>query len=196
MAQDLYERTLVFLKPDAVKRGLVGEIMQRFEKVGLKILALKMVQIDQKFAMGHYPKTAEWIRGMGEKTLATYKEYGKDPLKEIGTADPMEIGEMVKNWNIDYLTSGPLVVIVLEGLHAISVVRKMCGNTLPYAAEPGTIRGDFSTSSPIAANMLKRAVRNLIHASSNKEEAEHEINYWFKPGEISKYERTDEETMF
>lgn len=191
-----YERTLVLLKPDAVKRGLVGKILARFEEAGLKIVALKMVKISREFAENHYPNTPEWIRGMGEKTLKSYREHGKDPIHELGTDDPREIGEMIKGWNVDYLTSGPIVACVIEGAHAISVVRKLCGFTLPADADPGTIRGDFSTTSPVIANELKRAVRNLIHAAGDPEEAANEIAYWFPQGEFIEYKSTAEEVMF
>jgi nucleoside-diphosphate kinase len=196
MRADLVERTLVLVKPDGVKRGIVGRVLTRFEEAGLKIVGLKLVQVTREHAENHYPNTTEWIKGMGEKTLQTYRDQGKDPLVEIGTDDPMEIGNMIKNWNVDYLTSGPLVALVLEGAHAISVVRKMCGFTLPAFAEPGTIRGDFSITSPIIANELKSAVRNIVHASSDQEEASYEINYWFSEEELSVYESAAERVMF
>jgi len=196
MRSDLQERTLVLIKPDGVKRGIVGRILARFEEAGLKIAALKMVQISREYAENHYPNTPEWIKGMGEKTLQTYRDQGKDPIQEMGTDDPMEIGNMIKQWNVDYLTSGPIVALALEGAHAISVVRKMCGFTLPAFADPGTIRGDFSITSPIVANELKRAVRNLVHASSDQEEADYEIGYWFSEEELCSYESAAEDVMF
>jgi nucleoside-diphosphate kinase len=196
MRSDLVERTLVLVKPDGVKRGIVGRVLTRYEEVGLKVVGLKMVQVTRKHVESHYPNTTEWIQGMGEKTLQTYRDQGKDPLQEIGTEDPMEIGNMIKNWNVDYLTSGPLVAVVLEGVHAISVVRKICGFTLPAFAEPGTIRGDFSITSPIVANELKRAVRNLVHASSDPEEASYEIGHWFSEGELCSFESAAESVMF
>ena len=196
MRSDLAERTLVLVKPDGVKRGILGKVLTRFEQVGLKIVGLKMTQVTREHAESHYPNTPEWIQGMGEKTLQTYREQGKDPIQEISTDDPMEIGNMIKNWNVDYLTSGPLVALALEGPHAIGVVRKICGFTLPAFADPGTIRGDFSITSPIVANELKRAVRNLVHASSDPEEASYEINYWFSEAELCPYERAVESVMF
>jgi len=123
MSLDPRERTLVLIKPDGVKRGIVGRILARFEEAGLKIVALKMVRVSREYAENHYPNTPEWIRGMGEKTLQTYRDQGKDPVQEIGTDNPMEIGNMIKEWNVDYLTSGPLIALALEGAHAISVVR-------------------------------------------------------------------------
>ena len=194
--QSYHERTLVLLKPDSVQRGLAGQILARFEAVGLKIVGLKIVQPSKEFIAGHYPNTPDWIQGMGEKSLANYKELGKDPIKEVGTDDAMKIGEMVKNWNIEYLASGPIMAIVLEGGHAIQVVRKLCGNTLPFKAEPGTIRGDFSSGSPTIANALRHSIHNMIHASSTPEEVAHEVKHWFGGDVLVNYKRTDEEVMF
>ncbi len=190
------EKTLILVKPDGVQRGLVGAILGRFEQVGLKIVALRVVHPTRDQAERHYPNTPEWIEGMGQKTLQSYKENGVDPMAEVGTADARKIGEMVKQWNIEYLSSGPVVACVLEGYHAIQVVRKMCGHTLPLAAAPGTIRGDYSTASPILANAFRHAIHNLIHASSTPEEAEHEIAHWFPDGGIVSYKRPDEAAMY
>jgi len=194
--ENYVERTLVLIKPDAVRRGITSKILSMFEEVGFKIIAMKMTQASRELAERHYPNTVEWIEGMGNKTLKLYQEYKKDPMKELGTDSPREIGEKVKGWNIDYLVSGPIVACILEGVHAIDVVRKMCGNTMPRYAEPGTIRGSFSSTSAIVANANRRAVKNLIHASSNETEAEHEIACWFLPNEVTSYSITDEVELF
>jgi nucleoside-diphosphate kinase len=190
------ERTLVLVKPDAVCRGLTGQILARFETAGLKIVGLKMVRPSRDFVERHYPNTPEWIRGMGEKTLDSYRDRGIDPVAEVGTDDPLAIGEIIRGWNIDYLTSGPIVAVIFEGLHAIATVRKLCGNTLPFKAEPGTIRGTYSSSSPLIANSMRRAIYNLVHASSNPEEVAHETAHWFGPEEPCPYRRTDEEALY
>lgn len=191
------ERTVVLVKPDGVMRGLVGEIVSRFERAGLKIVALKMVWVDKAMAGKHYPDSrTELLTGMGEKTLATYAKYGKDANEELGTMDPTEIGRMVNKWNMEFLSSGPVVAILLEGLHAIDNVRMIAGNTLPTFAEPGTIRGDYSVDSPALANAGKRAVRNLVHASGNTEEAKYEMELWFHEADIHDYKRADEDVMF
>lgn len=191
------ERTVILVKPDGVMRGLVGEIISRFERAGLKIVAMKMVWVDKDHAGKHYPDSrTEFLKGMGEKTLATYEKYGKDPHEELGTKDPLEIGRMVNSWNMEFLTSGPVVAILLEGLHAIDNVRMIAGNTLPTFAEPGTIRGDYSIDSPALANATRRAVRNLIHASGNTEEAKYEQELWFHEVDIHDYTRADEDAMF
>jgi len=196
MYRGLKERSLVLVKPDGVKRGLAGEIIHRFEKAGLKLIALKMVRPTKAHAKGHYPQTKEFLTNMGKKTLANYEKYGLDPLKELGTKDPLEIGKMIAEWNVEYLTSGPLLAIVFEGNHAVDNIRMICGNTLPVKAQPGTIRGDFSVDSPALANAQKRALRNIVHASGTPEEADKEIAYWFAPEEIHSYRRSEEEVMF
>jgi nucleoside-diphosphate kinase len=192
----MVERTLVLIKPDGIKRGLIGEILHRYERAGLKIVGMKMVWSDRDHAMKHYPTTDEHMRMMGEKSLKTYAEYGLDPIKYVGTKDPLEIGKMIRQWNADFISSGPVLAIVLEGNHAIDNVRMLTGNTIPTFAAPGTIRGDFSLDSPALANSRKRAVKNLIHASGDVSEAEREINHWFKKEEIHSYTRAEEGVMF
>jgi nucleoside-diphosphate kinase len=182
------ERTLIILKPDAVKRGLVGEILSRFEKTGLKLIAAKMVTPSKELANKHYPThRREFIEGMGNKTLDNYKEQGLNAKELLGTSDPYEIGLKIQEWMVDFMTSSPVMAIVLEGPHAIELARKLTGHTLPLKAEPGTIRGDYSYDSPTLANKEKRPIYNLIHASGEKEEAEFEINLWFNKDELQSY---------
>lgn len=191
------ERSLVLVKPDGVMRGLIGEIIGRFEKSGLKLVAMKMVWVDKELLSKHYPDSRiEFLKGMGEKTLKTYEQYGKDAKKELGTTDALEIGKMINVWNMEALSSGPVVAMLIEGNHAIDNIRRIVGNTLPTFAAPGTIRGDYSVDSPALANMKKRSVRNLIHASGTIEEGIYEAGLWFNPGEIHDYKRTDEDVMF
>lgn len=193
----LLERTVVLVKPDGVQRGLVGEIMTRFEKTGLKVVAMKMVWVDAEHVAKHYPDSrTELLRNIGQKTLETYAKYGRDTKEELGTMDPLEIGRMVNKWNMEFLSSGPVVAMLLEGIHAIENVRMLVGNTLPTLAVPGTIRGDYSIDSPALANARKRPVRNLVHASGNAEEAKYEAELWFHTEEIYEYKRADEEVMF
>jgi nucleoside-diphosphate kinase len=182
------ERTLVILKPDAIERGLVGDIIGRYERAGLKILATKMVWPSQELADSHYPKNRrEFIEGMGHKTLGSYKEGGMDPIAELGTDDPHEIGLKVQKWLVDFLTSGPVIAVVLQGDKAIKRVRELAGHTIPAMADRGTIRGDHSDDSPIKANAEKRSIKNLVHASGDKEEAEFEIGLWFSESELHSY---------
>ena len=173
------ERTFVMIKPDGVRKGLIGEIIRRFEQRDLKIVALEMFQPTREQIDTHYPKDEAWIRRLGQKTLGTYATYGLDAGKELGTADDLEIGKMVRKWLVDFMVSAPLVRMVVEGVHAVDMVRKICGATLPYLADVGTIRGDYSADSPAVANSEKRAVMNLVHASETTAEAEHEIKHWF-----------------
>jgi len=178
------ERTYLMVKPDGVRKGLIGEIIKRVEQRDLKIVALEMFQPTVDQIDNHYPKDEAWIRRVGGKTLNTYNKYGFDPIQELGTADDLEIGQMVRQWLVDYMVSAPLVKMVIQGIHAVDVVRKIVGQTIPANAEMGTIRGDFSIDSPVLANKEKRAVMNLVHASETPQEAEHEIEHWF--GDISK----------
>lgn len=178
------------VKPDGVRKGLTGEIIRRFEQRDLKIVALDMFMPTKAQIDEHYPKDEAWIRRLGQKSLATYEKYGVDPKKELGSNDEHEIGKMVREWLIDYMTSAPLVKMVVQGIHAVDVVRKIAGPTLPYKAEVGTIRGDFSIDSPRLANSEKRAVANLLHASETPEEAAHEIAHWFgKNAKMHGYKR-------
>lgn len=192
----LGEQTVVLIKPDGVKRGLIGECMRRVEQRGLKVIALKMIMVSEEQARKHYPGTEAWLRGMGEKTLETYAKYNKDPMKELGTADSLEIGKKIYDWNVELFTSGPVVAMLISGIHAIDMVRKIVGKTIPAFAEMGTIRGDYSVDSPALANEAKRAIRNIVHASGDPAEASHEVGHWFKPEEIHDYTRSEEDVMF
>lgn len=188
------ERTVVLVKPDGVKRGLVGEIISRFERAGLKIVAMKMVWVNEDHAAHHYPVSrTEWIESIGKRALETYKEYGRDPGEDLDTMDPTEIGKKMAKWLVDFLTSGPVVAMLLEDENAITTVRKMIGHTFGDKAVPGTIRGDFTHSRGYSSFASKRAGHNLVHASGNKEEAQFEEDLWFKKDEIYMYHRVDEE---
>lgn len=173
------ERTYVMLKPDGVKKGLIGEVIRRLEQRDLKVVALEMFQPTHDQIDNHYPKNEEWITRLGQKTMSTYEKYGYDAVADFGTMDPALIGPEIRKWLIDYMLSAPLVKIVVQGVHAVDVVRKIAGPTLPYMADMGTIRGDFSIDSPALANKEKRAVMNIMHCSETPEEAQHEIKHWF-----------------
>src|SRR3989344_1929243 len=151
------ERTYVMLKPDGVRKGLTGEIIRRFEQRDLKIAALEMFQPSHDQIDDHYPKNPEWITRLGEKTKATYEKYGYDMLADFGTTDTAKVGPEIRKWLIDSMKSAPLVKMVVQGTHAVDVVRKIAGDTLPYKSAVGTIRGDFSIDSPAMANKEKRA---------------------------------------
>lgn len=190
------EQTLVVLKPDAVVRGIVGDILSRFERVGLKVVAAKFLTVPDELADKHYPADRKELwSGIGQKTLDHYSDVGEDPKTLMGTADAYEIGKKVRVWLLNYLKEGPVFAFVLEGPHAVEMVRKIVGHTLPLKAAPGTIRGDYSYDSSFLANTAKRPIKNLIHASGNKEEADFEISLWFKPEEVANYERVEEKIM-
>lgn len=158
---------MVLLKPDAVQRGLIGECIRRFEQRGLKIIGMKMVWIDKEHAKKHY--TEDITRRRGEK---------------------------VRNLLLDFIVSGPVIAMVVEGVNVVEVVRKIVGETEPRAALPGTIRGDFSHISFSHADEKEKAIENLIHASANPEEAKQEIEIWFSQQELHSYKRTDEDHVF
>lgn len=177
--QSKEEKTYLMIKPDGVRKGLIGEIIRRLEQRDLKVVAMQMVQATYDEIDQHYPKDEAWIKRLGTKTMATYNKYGFDPVKEVGTADELAIGQQVRGWLVDYMTSAPVVKMVVQGVHAVDMVRKIVGPTIPSSAEMGTIRGDFSIDSPLLANQEKRSVMNLVHASETAEEAKHEIAHWF-----------------
>lgn len=152
------ERTLVVIKPDGVQRALVGRIIQRFEDAGLKVVASKMRWVDEGFAAKHY----------------------FDVEERHGTA--------IFKANTDYMSEGPVVAMVLQGVEAVANVRRIVGGTEPKGAAPGTIRGDFAHVSYGEADATGRALRNLIHASGAVDEADYEIKLWFDPTEIHDYE--------
>lgn len=181
---NIIQKTLVIIKPDGVSRGLVGDIVQRFEKVGLKIIAMKLVKVDEEFAFKHYGQSDDWFEKVGSRTREFYQKVGYDPGEDFNKISNADIGKMVQKWNTDYLTEGVVLVFVLKGLHAIEIVRKIIGPTYPNEAMPGTIRGDYSSESPLSGNVNQRSVKNVMHASSSAEDAEKEIQLWFKESEI------------
>lgn len=159
------ERTLIIFKPDAVQRGIIGEIITRFERVGLKIVATKMLQPDYEHYFEHY-------EGIG--SLKTRK------------------GQDIFESQLKTMLEGPVIAVVLEGINAAEQVRKMVGDTQPKSALPGTIRGDYAHSTYDAAAVHGMGVSNVIHASADAEEAQKEINHWFSDSEIYDYETVHE----
>jgi nucleoside-diphosphate kinase len=177
------ERTLVLLKPDAIQRALMGEIIMRYERLGLKLVGLKLVVPTAEQVEGHYTLDPNWRRVTGEKTIKGYRDRGLTPPSE----DPLEITAKILQGLKKYLTAGPVVAMVWEGAHAVEVVRKVTGGTEPRGAAVGTIRGDFVLDSYTMSDTDNRAVRNLIHASGAVDEANMEIPHWFKKEEIFDY---------
>lgn len=179
------ERTLIVLKPDAVQRGLVGELFARFEKIGLKIVGMKMMVPSEELVNTHY--SDDLIPIVGGKTQKDWDAYGVEY-----TESAEEIGKTIVQATRDFMRSGPVVAAVLEGGHAVEVVRKMVGSTGPKDSAPGTIRGDYAHLSLGRASVQKRGAANLIHASGNVEEARQEIEWWFKPEELFEYKLVHE----
>lgn len=183
------EKTFVLIKPDGVRKGLVGEILKRLEQRDMKIVALEMFHASRREMDTHYPKDEKWIRRLGEKTMATYAKYGYDVKKDFGTSDLYRVGKTVRGWLLDFMSSAPMVKMVVQGVHAVDMVRKIVGPTMPYLADMGTIRGDYSADSPVNANTERRAIYNLVHASETAQEAKHEIQHWFGRKPVYKYKR-------
>lgn len=182
----VHERSLILIKHDGVLRGLIGRIIQRIEDIGLKITAMKMLWADEKLAENHYFLDKTWATNVYEKTKKTREAAGEPfPFK-----DAMEYGKLIQSWNKNFLKEGPVIAMVVEGPHAIEIIRKIVGSTEPRQANPGTIRGDFAMIESYAlANDKERVLRNLIHASDSKENAEREISLWFSKSEIHKYSK-------
>ncbi len=165
----MIERTLVLLKPDAVKRSLMGRILSRFEDAGFKVVGAKMVWMDKALGMKHYEDVGQVAKRRGEKVL---------------------------NVLIEFMSSGPVLALCLEGISVVDNVRKLCGTTEPKQAAPGTIRGDFSHVSFAHADTKGKAIENIVHASGSVEEAKLEIALWFKPEELHTYNTVHEVHVF
>jgi nucleoside-diphosphate kinase len=187
-----HERSLVIVKPDGVQRGLVGEILARFERKGLKLTAMKMVWPTKKMAQAHYDQPESAMLTLGTRTLESYAEKGV----KHWSSDPMEIARDIQKKLADYLSAGPVVAMVIEGAHAIAHVRKIRGAANPLGADVGTITADYTTDSYFIADLQGRAIRNLVHASGAVDEAESEIRIWFKPEEIMDYDLAIEKILY
>jgi len=187
----MIQRTLVLLKPDAVQRALVGEIISRFEKAGFKIIGMKMVYADKETAGKHYASDEEWMKEVGEKTKKNYEARG---IKM--NEDALAIGQRIRQYLMDFISMSPTVALCIEGHAVIQKVRAMCGSTAPINAAPGTIRGDFSFDSYELSDHSGRPIQNLIHASDTKENAEREIAVWFSKNELHPYKRVDEDLLY
>jgi len=182
------ERTLVLIKHDAILRGLVGTIIDRFEKNGLKIVAGKFkTGISKKFAQSFYMNSKEWKLNVGTRTINTFNYYGYKPKKCFNSDDPVEIGNKIYVWTVDYLIKGPVLALVLAGPFAITRTKEVIGSNYINEQTRGTIRADFSIDNIISANSGGRAMYNLAHRSSNVTEAQKDINLWFKQREIGNY---------
>lgn len=192
-AKHIKEHTLVILKPDAIQRSLMGEILGRYERSGLKVVAMKFVIPSAEMARAHYMIGGEeWLETVGKKAAAAYEKKGlKSPY-----ATYRENGVAILEANTKYLSAGPVLAIVLEGHQSVAIARKITGGTEPLSSDVGTIRGDLTIDSYQLADVDSRSIRNLIHASGTPEEAQKEIPIWFKPEEILKYRHIQEAILY
>jgi nucleoside-diphosphate kinase len=188
------EKTLVIIKPDGVQRSLIGEIIRRYERVGLKLIAMKMVQATEDMATKHYYEVGgdEWIEEVGRKARAAYEKKGQESPYKTNKDN----GWAVLKANAKYLSAGPVVAMIWQGASAVELVRKLTGATAPLLADVGTIRGDFTLDSYALADTDQRSVRNLIHASGTTDEAKKEIKIWFKEEELMKYKSIQERILY
>lgn len=186
------EKTLVLIKPDGIQRSLIGEVIKRYEICGLKLIALKMLIPSKELALKHYSTDPDWAFKTGTKSIEAAKARGESTW----TDDPIKYAEKIRERSQNYLSSGPIVAMIWQGMNAVSIVRKITGGTEPLSSVPGTIRGDYTIDSYNAADGDDRAVRNIIHSSGSISEAETEIVLWFKPEEILNYRLISEEIIY
>jgi len=183
------EQTFVMLKPDSLQRSLVGEIISRIERTGLKLVAMKMVKPDEKTLLEHYGKDDTWYEPKGINRMAYLKEAGNS-VDESRPA--VEFGKDIIRGVVRYMQASPLVAMVWEGNQAVTIVKKIVGSTDPTASDVGTIRGDYQLDSYSLSDSEERGIRNLIHCTDQVAEAQREINIWFTPQEIQDYRHINE----
>lgn len=184
------QRTLILVKPDGVQRMLIGEVIGRFERAGLKLVGMKLVWAKGDLVEKHYRKDKEYLISIGVKTKA-----GMEKLGIPNDQTPLEIGTFVRNQLGRFLATGPVVAMVWQGTNAIANVRQLVGATDPILADVGSIRGDLTIDTIEMANYESRSVRNLIHASGDPDEAKREISLWFKKEELYDYENVMDKVL-
>ncbi|MFA6492827.1 MAG: nucleoside-diphosphate kinase [Patescibacteria group bacterium] len=185
------ERTLIAIKPESIQRHLIGEFVSKFERRGLKLIACKLIVPAKEQIAKHYPDDEEWYISCGTKTLENYKARGIDP-----GMGPIELAKLTRQRLIDHFTDRPLLLMIWEGPHAVSLGRKTAGATNPLIADIGSIRGDYSMESYELADDINRPVHTLIHASASTSDAEKEIKVWFEKREILDYELVTETVFY
>lgn len=185
------EQTFVIIKPDGVQRSLVGEIISRVERTGLKFTAMKLLLPKEEQCWTHYNKDEAWFQEKGARIVKELEERGMPVEKEA-----VEYGKDIVRQLVKFMTSGPVVAMVVEGNQAVNIVKKLVGGTEPLTSDVGTIRGDLTIDSYALAGIDGRAVRNLIHCSDKPEEAQREIKIWFSDQEIIKYRLVQEQILY
>jgi len=185
------ERTFVILKPDTVQRSLIGEVIKRFERTGLKCTAMKMFVADEARLLQHYNKDDAWFLKKGTRIIEDLTTQGRPVTKE-----PIEYGKDIIRTIVHYMTAAPVVAMVWEGNEAVAVVTKLVGTTEPKTSDVGTIRGDYTVDSYGHSSYENRSVRNLVHQSESPAEAEREIAIWFTESEVMNYITAQERIMY
>jgi nucleoside-diphosphate kinase len=185
------EKSLVMIKPDGIQRSLAGEIISRIERTGLKFVGMKLFLADEERLWKHYDKDDVWFEEKGARTIKEREEKGLPVEKSA-----KEYGQDIIKQLVSFMSSSPILAIVVQGNQAVGIVKKIVGATEPLSSDVGTIRGDFTIDSYALAGLDGRAVRNLIHCSDKTEEAEREINIWFKDDELVKYKLIQEKMLY
>lgn len=191
-SKQYHERTLVIIKPDGIQRSLVGDVVHRFERIGLKMVGAKMLHTTPEHIEKHYTLDPEWRMKTGLKAIKGYTDKGLKPP----STDPLKVSAMVLKNLVKYMTSGPVIAMVWEGAHAVEIIRKLTGGTEPLSSDVGTIRGDYMLDSYRLSDHNERSIYNLIHASSSVKEADDEIKHWFKPEELFEYKLILEHVIY
>lgn len=191
MSHPKHERTLVIIKPDGVQRSLIGEIISRFERTGLKIIALKQCMATADQCWQHYNKDEAWFLKKGSGVVEELKKQNIPITKE-----PLQYGKDIIQQLVTFMTSGPVIPLVVEGNQSVAVIQKIVGSTEPLTSDVGTIRGDLTIDSYLLASVDGRAVRNLVHCSDKPEEAEREMKIWFQPEELLSYKLAQEQILY
>ena len=185
------ERSLVIIKPDGVQRALIGSIVNRFERTGLKFVAMKLLVPTKEQCWTHYNKDEEWFLKKGARIVEDRKAHSMPIEKEA-----LEYGKDIIQANVDFFTSGPVLAVVIEGNQSVAIVKKIVGGTEPTTSDVGTVRGDFTVDSYALSSLDNRAVRNLVHCSDSPEEAEREIPIWFEKNELINYRLVGEQILY
>jgi nucleoside-diphosphate kinase len=185
------ERTLVIIKPDGIQRSLIGEIVGRIERTGLKFIAFKMAVPTRDQVIEHYHKDEAWFLKKGTRIVEDRTAHGQPIEKEA-----IDYGRDIIESNVKFMTSGPVLAFVVEGAQSVGIVKKLVGGTEPLTSDVGTIRGDLTVDSYAHSTLSNRAVRNLVHCSDSPEEAQREIGVWFVTGELVNYRLVQEQILY
>ena len=186
-----HERSLVIIKPDGIQRSLIGEVISRFERTGLKFVAMKLLLPKAEQCWTHYNKDEEWFLKKGARIVEDRKTHGMPVEKEA-----IEYGKDIIQANVDFFTSGPVLAMIIEGNQSVAIVKKIVGGTEPTTSDVGTIRGDLTVDSYALSSLDNRAVRNLVHCSDSPEEALREIPIWFTEEETISYRLVQEQILY